>query len=118
MSYNRSKFIARIPVVHPEYNQLLCELQYAIGGQNWFSGRETPRGYYLSVTPLRVAINGRTTTYTAFSGSRMLLEETQRFNGNHMASLMPSQRVLDNLIEDVTRRNNINYEPKDHPVVG
>ena len=51
---------------------------YTKGGTNYFSGGITPRGYYVSVTPVTKG-NG-TISYTMFTGHKRLLLKTTRYS--------------------------------------
>jgi hypothetical protein len=55
---------------------LVVEVYYNLGGMNYFSGKSEARGYYLSVTPQTIA--GGVKTFTAFTGTKMLLLEVKR----------------------------------------
>jgi len=57
---------------------LEVSVYYTKGGTNYFSGGITPRGYYLSVTPIKKA-DGMT-SFTMFSGRSQLLLKTQRYS--------------------------------------
>ena len=56
---------------------LEVSVTYNKGGANYFSGGTTPRGYYLSVTP--VTKSERSVSFTMFSGFSHLLLETKRY---------------------------------------
>jgi len=57
-------------------NNLEVTLDYDRGGMNYFTGRETPRGYYLIVSP--VVKDGCMVSFEAFSGIKKLLVECKR----------------------------------------
>lgn len=60
---------------------LRVELFYDLGGTNIFTSEIEERGYYLSVTPVErhTSSQGYTTeSYTAFTGTRMLLNGVAR----------------------------------------
>lgn len=62
------------------------ELYYSLGGMNYFTYKTEPRGYYVSACPVerRVLtdstgrVYGTSEGFTAFSGTKMLLEPCQR----------------------------------------
>jgi hypothetical protein len=60
---------------------------YNLGGSNYFSGGVTPRGYYLSVKPVKKGNNS--VSFTLFSGKSRLLLETQRYTAKQF------ERALD-----------------------
>lgn len=60
---------------------LEIEVYYSLGGYNFFTGKNEPRGYYLSVSPVerrRTDYGVTTETYTAFSGVKQILKEVSR----------------------------------------
>ena len=61
-------------------NSLKVEVEYDIGGMNYFTGRPIERGCYLSVIPVeRSEYNGHTIEIVAaFSGVSYLLKEVKR----------------------------------------
>ena len=83
--------VERIPVKGP--NEFRCnmvdvEVYYSLGGMNYFTYREEPRGYWVSIQPINV--DGYCTSFTAFSGIKCFLKEAKRF----------SQKVLDELANE------------------
>lgn len=57
------------------------KLYYDLGGMNYFTGDVERRGYYLSVSPVKISklSNGlRSVSYQAFTGSKQLLLEVKR----------------------------------------
>lgn len=58
--------------------EFMVSVYYDLGGYNYFSGNKNPRGYYLSVVPIKINENGFTTQM--FSGYKSLLSETNRYN--------------------------------------
>jgi hypothetical protein len=54
------------------------EVYYTQGGANYLCGGTTPRGYYVSVKPVKR--NGVTVSFVLFSGCKKLLMETKRFS--------------------------------------
>ena len=52
---------------------------------NYFTGTSEARGYYLHVTPTKVG-NGFK-SFTAFSGTKSLIEETKRFSDKRLGEL-------------------------------
>lgn len=57
-------------------NTLEIEVYYSLGGMNYFTGRNEPRGYYLSVTPAKRSEHS--ISYTSFTGTKILLKEVKR----------------------------------------
>ena len=65
---------------------LEVSVSYDKGGQSYFSGRTTPRGYYLTVIP--VTRSATSVSFTAFTGRSRLLLETKRFSAKQFAQAM------------------------------
>lgn len=82
-------------------NIIRVDVNYRIGGINYMSGDNWPRGYYLSICPMTVG-NGFT-SFIAFSGRAMCLQESKRF----------SQKVLGQIAADIEA----NYAEKVQPHV-
>ena len=63
-----------------ENQYIKVELYYALGGINYFTYKNEPRGYYLSVSPVerRPCYGGMMESYTAFSGVKTLVEPCAR----------------------------------------
>lgn len=59
---------------------LLIELKYNLGGYNYFTYKQEPRGYYLSVSPVKLEQRDGYTleSYTAFTGTKYLVKEVTR----------------------------------------
>lgn len=57
-------------------NTLEVEVYYSLGGMNYFTGRNEPRGYYLSVTPAKRS--DHCISYVSFTGTKILLKEVKR----------------------------------------
>lgn len=59
-------------------------VNYMLGGHNWWTYETDPRGIFLGITPMKIAYNDdnsvRMSSYTAFSGTRVLLKELQRYS--------------------------------------
>ena len=65
---------------HDSSTHIKITFCYDIGGMNYFTGREKPRGYYLHAFPVeRSARDGyRTECFTAFTGVAECLHECTR----------------------------------------
>ena len=62
-------------------NRLRVRLYYDLGGINYFTYKNEPRGYYLSVTPEEVSDRGNgfiCVSTTMFSGIKALVKNVQR----------------------------------------
>lgn len=79
MSNNRIK-VEYIPTNKPN-NYIKCELYYSLGGMNYFTYKNEPRGYYVSVSPVERDIrpNGVTLeSFRAFSGYKRCVVSVER----------------------------------------
>ena len=87
-------------------NTLEIEVYYHLGGMNYFTGRNEPRGYYLSVTPaLRYK---HSTSYISFTGTKILLKEVKRKSAKAEAEAEEiAKSKIDDLIAYVCTRNGI-----------
>lgn len=75
-----------------KYQQLKIEVDYYIGGMNYFSGNHNPRAYRLSFKPCNRGSNGFTeSTLLGVNqkeqGYYLLIEKTNRFNAKRLAIL-------------------------------
>jgi hypothetical protein len=59
-------------------NNLEVSVYYYKGGTSGFTGRTSPRGYYLSVRP--VTLERNMISFALFSGCKRLLLETKRYS--------------------------------------
>lgn len=76
---------------------------YSKGGMNYFTGRVTPRGYYISVKP--VTKREGIISYVLFSGSGQLLLETNRYSDKQFARAVEmSKDVEKELVAAVTEK--------------
>jgi hypothetical protein len=57
-------------------NAIRIDVDYSLGGMNYFSGNVEPRGIYVHISP--VSRGGGFETYTAFSGAKMCVAELKR----------------------------------------
>jgi len=80
-----------------------AEVYYCKGGQSFLSGSYTPRGYYVSVKPVKHG-NGMT-SFTLFTGVSQLLLETGRYSEKQFKrAVAMSEAVIPGLIERVLEK--------------
>jgi hypothetical protein len=75
---------------------------YRMGGMNYSTYKTDPRGYYLSIQPMKVEVsNGmRCETFTGFSGKYVFIELADRFNAKRMTHLTETiEPFLDKIVE-------------------
>lgn len=106
----RRRVIKSIPISgNSEVNTLEVELYYSAGGMNYFNYKNEARGYYLSASPYKILHEGRfvTKTYGAFSGSKILIQESSRFGKKKFDTLVIDNATVNNLVNEVLTRNNL-----------
>lgn len=86
------------------------ELYYDKGGMNYFTGRETKRGYYLSASPVETSDGW--TRYTAFSGIKEIISEASRFSKKRLEQLVDEtpDKQKNDLVDLVLRQNGLSLE--------
>ena len=95
------KIVERIPYEGMKNGTHLdVEVYYSKGGTSYLSGTVSPRGYYLSVTP--VTCRSGMVSHTLFSGARKLLMQTKRFSSKQLEQAAEMSKVdVPALIEQV-----------------
>lgn len=89
---------------------LLIELRYNLGGFNYFTYKQEPRGYYLSVSPVELKQRDGYTleSYTAFTGTKYLVKEVPRKSTKAEREAEEKAEELEKaLIRFVCAQNNI-----------
>lgn len=89
---------------------LLIELRYNLGGINYFTYKQEPRGYYLSVSPVKLEHRDGYTleSYTAFTGTKYLVKEVTRKSAKAEKEAEEKAGDLEkSLIAFVCNQNNI-----------
>lgn len=63
-----------------ENHFIKCELYYSLGGMNYFTYKNEPRGYYVSIVPVERTSRGGVTceSYTVFSGVKQCVVTVAR----------------------------------------
>lgn len=95
-----------------EDQTLRIEVYYDLGGYNWATGNEEPRGYYLSVTPVSVVRNDEgkiiMEEVRAFSGIKTVLMEVERKSKNRSKKALEivengedKERLINDVLEKV-----------------
>jgi len=88
------------------------QLYYSLGGMNYFQSVNEKRGYYFSVTPVKITkLEGgfQSEQSTAFSGTKVLILETKRQSQkgfNEAKKLVEESNWEEKLIENVIKKNN------------
>lgn len=88
---------------------LKCELYYELGGINYFTYTDEPRGYYVSVTPVKRS-NGFE-SYTMFTGYKQLVQPCSR-KSKKQQEIAESKyiEIRDTLIERLAQENGYKLE--------
>lgn len=85
---------------------------------NYFTSCDEKRGYYLSVTPVKVSLNGafRNESFMAFSGTKQLVTPAKMFSPKAFQNAQEQAKTMvDNLINQVCEKNGINKVGEETP---
>lgn len=92
-----------------ENTYLRVEVKYNIGGMNYFTYKDEPRGYYLSVSP--VERDGHFESYQAFSGIKQCILEVKRQSKKQAEKAEQlAETYKENLINYVLNKNGLSLE--------
>ena len=96
------KYIERDDLIGATHLQV--SVFYDKGGVSYFNGQTSPRGFYLSVTPVTRG-NGMI-SYTMFTGLKRLIHEVNRYSDKQFRhALAVSEAYEDELIAAVVAKN-------------
>lgn len=102
---SRSIAIASIPVANADnsVNTIEISVRYEAGGMNYFTYRESKRGYYVSVSPVKIEKhNGyETRSFVAFSGTKALLQEAKRFGQGKLEEIAIKTNVNTPIVRQI-----------------
>ena len=104
----QKRLIQKLPILNNTVNTLKVELYYNKGGMNYFTSNSEPRGLYLSVSP--VTVHEGSVTFTAFSGIKKCVKQMERFNQKQFDNFVVDETEMENLINYVIRKNNLEVE--------
>lgn len=108
------RILVEYPIIdNPDANVLRLTLEYRLGGHNWFTGENNPRGLFLSCSPLGVNKDKDgivTTSYRGFSGTNMHVKEMKRFSQKTLDTFEPSKEDIKRLVDHVIREQNLTVE--------
>ncbi len=100
--------VARLTTTNP--TQFIdVEVLYAKGGINYFTYVNEKRGYWLSIQPVIIKGDGFI-SFTAFSGSKVFLEEAKRFSQKKLEELAAQATAIPQykeLLEHVLAKNQL-----------
>jgi len=99
------KVIFKKPIEGKENYFLEGELYYSLGGTNFFTCTNEPRGYYFSVSPIEITEHMR--CFSAFSGFKSLIQPAKRFNQKELDKLEVISELQNNFINLVLKKNNL-----------
>lgn len=107
----RGKVIAELKTTK-ENTILRVEIYYKVGGSNLFTYKIEKRGYYVSVSPLKVELGDgyRIESSTMFSGVKQLIKEAARFSQKELDGLTVSAEIVQSLITHVTTKNGLTLD--------
>ncbi len=76
-------------------------LDYRLGGRNYFTGQNNPRGYYVNVLPVERV--GNSITFMAFSGYSVLIHTCGRRSEGAAKTALSKVKETKNVFEAVKR---------------
>jgi hypothetical protein len=102
-----TKYIKIIENEKDHNNNLKVKIYYDLGGFNMFTHKEKPRGYYISVTPVKMEGRDGVTleSITAFTGYYELLEPCARKSKKAEAAALEKAPVYEKIIIDHILKN-------------
>ena len=89
-------------------NVLRLTLEYRLGGHNYFTGSNNPRGLMLSCSPLEVGDGW--VGYVGFSGTNSHVLEMKRFSQKTLDNFVPDEAQIKRLVDHVIRDNDLKVE--------
>lgn len=78
------------------------DISYTLGGQNYFTGRVDPRGYFMHVRPVDLGEDG-CRSFMLFSGYKMLVKEANRYSDKGLYSARPDYADIIKLLDATLR---------------
>jgi len=105
---SRQRILFDFPILNRSVNTLRVTLEYRMGGHNWFTGENVPRGIAISVSPL--GVKEHSTSYLGFSGTAMHIKDMARFNAKTLREFMPTDEQLDRVINHVIVDQNLEVD--------
>lgn len=79
-------------------NVIDVELYYSLGGMNYFTYKQEPRGFYVSITPEHRSKG--MVSYVGFSGVKKLIKEVKRYSAK---SFKEAREMLPGEIENFVK---------------
>ena len=115
---NQKRVIKEYDIVNSKTgaNKLVLTLEYRLGGWNYFTGKDLPRGLFLSCSPLEIKDDGngfRTVGYVGFSGSNMHVKDMKRFSKKTLDNFEPKPEDIKLLVDAVIKENQLEVEGYD-----
>lgn len=107
MRHKRKKYLP-LKENNRGYNHIVVKIYYDLGGMNYFTGINERRGIYVTAYPSFV--DKFTETYTAFTGSKMLLKELKRFSQKSLYEIDFNGENVVRVIDSVLLKNNLKLE--------
>ena len=90
-------------VLHRPVRKVIeIDISYTLGGQNYFTGRVDPRGYFMHVRPVDVG-EGGFRSFMLFSGYKMLVKEASRYSDKGLYSARPDYADVIKLLDATLR---------------
>lgn len=88
-------------------NFLRVEVSYTLGGMNYFTYKNEPRGYYMHVSPVKRSVTGGVAMeeYSAFSGYKQcILEVSRKSKAKEAEAIHLAERYIQPFIDQVCKK--------------
>ena len=101
----RTKKVIRTLKTTVKNKVLEVEVYYDLGGMNYFAGHTESRGIYLAVQPVEISKDFR--SYTAFSGTKLLMLPLNKFSQKKLDEYIPSEEDIEKILNHVLAKNQL-----------
>jgi hypothetical protein len=104
---DRERLLFELPILEGDSNANIVEidLNYQLGGWNFFTGSKEGRGIYLSVSPIEKGDGYR--GFIAFSGTKILVKELNRYSDKQLRECEVSMETIEKVLNHVIEKNNL-----------
>ena len=102
---------ARSPrMVEKDMNRIRLSVAYSLGGTNWFTYKNEPRGYYLCATP-EYACEHMVNCVLGAGAKHLLLEVPRQSKKRAMEACAKAEQLAPQLVEWCRREYGLTVEP-------
>lgn len=94
-------------VLHRPVRKVIeIDISYTLGGQNYFTGRVDPRGYFVHVRPVDLGEDGFR-SFMLFSGYKMLVKSADRYSEKTLYLMRPAYADIITLLDATLKEANL-----------